>query len=37
MNKINTENTFLRKELDKIHNSFTWKTLRKFDSFFGKT
>jgi len=24
------------RELDKIHNSFTWKTLRKFDSFFGK-
>jgi len=37
MNKINTENTFLRKELGKIHNSFTWKTLRKFDGFFGKT
>jgi len=37
MNKINTKNTFLRKELDKIHNSFTMKTLRKFDRFIGKT
>jgi len=35
--ELNPNGKFLRKELDKIHNSFTWKTLRKFDSFFGKT
>jgi len=34
---LESETSNQQNELEKIHQSFTWKTLRKFDSFFGKT